>query len=110
MRRSAVLLLSVVALGQNVDRDVLARMRAEAFVHSQVETVFDRFTVTIGPRLTASPGHKQAAEFARDWLGSHGLQNARLEPFSFGRGWTLEKLIIQQIETRQNTPPGGCTG
>src|ERR1043166_2834337 len=108
MRRSAVLLLSVVALGQNMDRDVLARMRAEAFDHSQVETVFDRFTVTIGPRLTASPGHKQAAEFARDWLGSHGLRNARLEPFSFGRGWTPEKITTAMIESSTKLDPRHC--
>ena len=67
---------------------------------SQVEPVFNMFTVTIGPRLTASPAHKKAAEYARDRLTSYGLSNAHLEPFHFGRGWTLEKLSIEMIEPR----------
>ena len=33
---------------------------------SQAAPVFDMLTVTIGPRLTASPAHKRAAEWARD--------------------------------------------
>ena len=57
-------------------------------------------TVNIGPRLTASPAHKRAAEWARDRLASYGLQNAHLEPWKFGRGWTLEKLTVEMIEPR----------
>lgn len=80
--------------------DSLARLRSEAMEHSQVEPVFDTFTITIGPRLTASPAHKRAAEYARDRLASYGLANAHLEPFKFGRGWSLEKLTIEMIEPR----------
>jgi carboxypeptidase Q len=95
------LALPAMALCQvTVDRDVLARIRSEAAEHSQVAPVFDMFTVTIGPRLTASPAHKRAAEYARDRLASYGLENARLEPWHFGRGWTLEKLTVEMIEPR----------
>jgi hypothetical protein len=80
--------------------EMLAKMRVEAMEHSQAAPVFDMFTVTIGPRLTASPAHKRAAEWTREWLASHGLENARLEPFQFGRSWTLEKLTIEMIEPR----------
>src|ERR1022692_4023387 len=80
--------------------EMLAKMRVEAMEHSQVTPVFDMFTVTIGPRLTASPAHKRAAEWTREWLAAHGLENARLEPFQFGRSWTLEKLTIEMIEPR----------
>ncbi len=83
-----------------VDRDLLARIHNETFDRSQVEPVFDMFTVTIGPRLTASPAHKRAAEWARDRLASYGLDNAHLEPWHFGRGWTLEKLTVEMIEPR----------
>ena len=62
--------------------------------------VFDMLTVDIGPRLTASPAHKRAAEWARDRLASYGLDNARLEPWPFGRGWTLEKLTVEMVEPR----------
>ncbi len=86
-----------LALGQSVDFE---KIRAEAAAHSQVEPVFDMLTITIGPRLTASPAHKRAAEYARDRLASYGLSNARLEPFHFGRGWTMEKLTLEMIEPR----------
>jgi carboxypeptidase Q len=82
------------------ERDVLARIRSEGMEHSQVVPVFDMLTVTIGPRLTASPAHKRAAEWARDRLTSYGLTGAHLEPWQFGRGWTLEKLAIEMVEPR----------
>jgi carboxypeptidase Q len=99
---SALVMVLVVtgALGaQTSDRDPLAKLRAEA-AHSDISTVFDMLTVTIGPRLTASPAHKRAAEWARERLASYGLQNARLEPWKFGRGWALDKLTVEMIEPR----------
>jgi carboxypeptidase Q len=93
--------ISSLASGQAlVESEMAARIRGEATGHSQVEPVFDMFTVTIGPRLTASPAHKRAAEFARDRLTSYGLENSHLEPWHFGRGWTLEKLAIEMTEPR----------
>ncbi|MBI3491226.1 MAG: M20/M25/M40 family metallo-hydrolase [Acidobacteria bacterium] len=82
------------------DRDVLDKIRAEGLQHSQVERVFSMLTAEIGPRLTASPAHKRAAEFVRAELASYGLQNARLEAWQFGRGWTLEKLTVEMVEPR----------
>jgi hypothetical protein len=103
------LLLGLITLAGSVgvamaqapaDRDILAKIRSEAFERSQVDPVFETFTVTIGPRLTASPAHKRAAEWARDRLASYGLDHARLEPWHFGRGWTLEKLTVEMVEPR----------
>jgi carboxypeptidase Q len=89
---------TIIAAQAQSDRDVLARIRTEGLERSQVVPVFDMLTVKIGPRLTASPAHKRAAEWARDRLASYGLANARLEPWKFGRGWTLEKLTVEMIE------------
>jgi carboxypeptidase Q len=97
---SALLFSSVVIAQPTSERDILARIRTEGLEHSQVSPVFDMLTVNIGPRLTASPAHKRAAEWARDRLASYGLDNARLEPWKFGRGWTLEKLTIELVEPR----------
>jgi carboxypeptidase Q len=95
------LLFSSILLAQPAsDRDVLARIRSEGLEHSQVVPVFDMLTVDIGPRLTASPAHKRAAEWTRDRLASYGLTNAHLEPWKFGRGWTLEKLTLEMVEPR----------
>ena len=71
---AVTVLLSVVVVAQPQTGDpMLARIRAEGLEHSQVAPVFDMLTVTIGPRLTASPAHKRAAEWTRDRLASYGL-------------------------------------
>jgi carboxypeptidase Q len=85
-----------LALGQ----DMVSKIKTEALEHSQVAPVFEMLTVNIGPRLTASPAHKRAAEYARDRLISYGLENVHLEGWKFGRGWTLEKLTIEMVEPR----------
>src|ERR1700735_1328086 len=102
MTKQLIWLLSgLLAFGQvPIDRDTLAKIRTEAMERSQAAPVFEEFTVTIGPRLTASPAHKRAAGFARERLAAFGLDNARLEPFHFGRGWTLEHLTIEMTEPR----------
>src|SRR5438067_4239133 len=93
-------LFAAVAAQTTSDRDVLAKIRTEGLEHSQVAAVFDYLTVNIGPRLTASPAHKPAAEWTRERLAAYGLTDAHLEPWKFGRGWTLEKLTIEMIEPR----------
>jgi hypothetical protein len=83
-----------------VDRETVAKIRAEGLQRSQVKPVFEELTVAIGPRLTASPAHKRAVEYVRDRLTAYGLANVSVEPWKFGRGWTLEKLTIEMIEPR----------
>ncbi len=97
----AILSVTLIAGAQSQAGDpTLAKIRTEGLEHSQVSPVFDMLTVNIGPRLTASPAHKRAAEWARDRLTAYGLENARLEPWKFGRGWTLEKLTVEMVEPR----------
>src|SRR5438552_1394440 len=83
-----------------VDRDMIARIRAEGLERSQVAPVFETLTIDIGPRLTASPAHTRAAAFVRDRLEAYGLTDPRLEPWTFGRGWTLETLTVDLAEPR----------
>jgi hypothetical protein len=92
--------LGALAIAQSSDRDVLTKIRTEGLEHSQAAAVFDYLTVDIGPRLTASPAHKRAAEWTRDRLTSYGLANVHLEPWKFGRGWELQKLTVEMIEPR----------
>src|SRR5260370_1297261 len=91
---------TTVLLSQTVDMKMFKAIHDEAYDRSQADAIFDMLTVTIGPRLTASPGHKRAAEFARERLQAFGLENARLEAWQFGRGWTQEKLTIEMVEPR----------
>src|SRR5262245_26170874 len=97
---SAFLLVLLASAAAQAPADIVARIRTEGMEHSQVQRVFDTLTIDIGPRLTASPAHKRAVEFARAELASYGLENARLEPWSFGRGWALEKLTLELVEPR----------
>ena len=105
-RRSAWVVVGLVAMGAaasgqtRADPATLARIRAEGMERSQTLPVFDMLTTTIGPRLTASPAQKRASEWVRDRLASYGLSNARLEPWKFGRGWTLERMTVEMIEPR----------
>jgi hypothetical protein len=102
MTRITVTALSLLAVTVSAQppSDILSRIRAEGTEHSQAQRVFDVLTVDIGPRLTASPAHKQAVDFVRAELASYGLDNAHVEPWKFGRGWTLEKLVVEMIEPR----------
>lgn len=79
---------------------VLAKIRDEGLHRSQVEPVFDMFVNVIGPRLTGSPAQKRAADYARATMEKWGLSNPHLEPWVFGRGWSLEKLTIEMVEPR----------
>lgn len=83
-----------------VDSAINAKIREEGLKRSKVYETFTHFTEVIGPRLTGTPAHKTAADYTRDKLKEWGFQNARLEPWQFGRGWTLEKQTIEMIEPR----------
>ncbi len=83
-----------------LDTSALQRMHREAFDNSQADALFETLTADIGPRLTASPAHRRAAEYTRGVLAKIGLSNARMEPWHFGRGWSLEKQTIEMVEPR----------
>jgi len=98
---SSLLINPVTAIVQEpVDREIIAKIKEEGLKRSQVEETFTHFTEDIGPRLTGTPAHKQAAEWARDKLKEWGLNNPRLEAWEFGRGWAMDKLTVEMIEPR----------
>jgi hypothetical protein len=67
---------------------------------SEAPRLFHTLTDVMGPRLSGSPGHLAAARWAVDQFKGWGLINARLEPFEFGRGWTLEKFAAEMATPR----------
>jgi hypothetical protein len=83
-----------------VDLAMTARIREEGLQRSQALDLFQTMTDDIGARLTASPGFDQSAEWARDRFAAWGLTNPRLEPFEFGRGWSLEKISVEMTAPR----------
>lgn len=79
---------------------MIAKIRAEGLERSKVNEVFSHFTNVIGQRLTGTPAYNAAADYARGTLTEWGMSNVRLEPFPFGRGWTLEKLTLEMTAPR----------
>jgi carboxypeptidase Q len=65
-----------------------------------VYATFSHLVTNIGPRLTATPEYKKAADWSREQLTKWGLRDARLENWEFGRGWALDKFTIEMIEPR----------
>jgi hypothetical protein len=92
---------AVAQAPEPVDAAMNAKIRDEGLNRSQVGVVFNEFVDVIGPRLTASPAHKRAADYARDTMTKWGLTNSHLESWQWeGRGWEMQKLTIEMIEPR----------
>ena len=72
--------------------DINARIRTEAMQNSQIMRTLHFFTDVYGPRLTGSPNHKAAADWAVKQMQAWGFDNAHLEPWNFGHpGWLNER-------------------
>jgi hypothetical protein len=83
-----------------VDRAAIARIKDEGANRSQVIELFNHLTNVVGPRLTGSPAYREAADWSAERLRTWGMANVHLEPFEFGRGWTLEKLTLEMTAPR----------
>jgi carboxypeptidase Q len=104
LNRRAVALCLIVSLwslplfAQTADKDLLDRIRKEESEHSQIMKTMHMLADIYGPRLTGSPNHKHAAEWAIKQLTAWGLENAHLEPWDFGHpGWLNERLTAHLI-------------
>ena len=66
--------------------------------HSQIMKTMHILADVYGPRLTGSPNHKGAAEWAIKQMQDWGFENAHLEPWDFGHpGWLNERLTAHVI-------------
>jgi hypothetical protein len=74
---------------------MVTKIRQEGFRNTKVMEIMADLSDKLGQRLTGSPNQKRANEWARDTMTSWGLQNAHLEPFSFGRGWTTSGATVR---------------
>ena len=108
----SALSLGALPLGaqEQIDRDMVARIRAEGFENSHVMEVFNQLTIVIGPRLTASPGYHEAVEWMRDKMIEWEFEDVHLEPWEFGRGWSLERFSVEMLEPRYLPMIGFPTG
>jgi carboxypeptidase Q len=94
---TSLLCLPILAQSQS-DKDLLERIRKEERDNSQLMKTEHMLTDVYGPRLTGSPNHKAAAEWAVKQMTAWGLQNAHIEPWDFGHvGWLNERFTGHMI-------------
>ncbi len=89
------------ASAESVDLEMVNRIRDEGLHRSEVMSTLERLTDVIGPRLTGSPAMKEANEWTRQQLEEWGLENARLEGFEFGRGWSFSRTSVHLLQPRE---------
>jgi carboxypeptidase Q len=76
----------------NIDPSINEKIRAEEKDHSQIMHTMHYLADVYGPRLTGSPNHKAAADWAVKEMTSWGFANAHLEPWDFGHpGWVNQR-------------------
>ena len=97
----AVVLAVAAPIGtsEKIDAEINAKIRAEADKNSQIMRTMHYLTDVHGPRLTASPNHKAAAEWAIKQMAEWGFTNGHLEEFPFVNadgsprpGWLNERF------------------
>lgn len=86
------------AAQEKIEAETNAKIRKEATDNSQIMRTLHFLTDVYGPRLTGSPNHKAAAEWAMKQMQSWGLENAHLEAWDFGHpGWLNERLTAHIV-------------
>jgi hypothetical protein len=76
-----------------IDLGVLSRLRTEGTERSQVMDTASYLTDVYGPRLTASPNARKAADWTMGKMREWGLSAVHLETFPFGRGWQNQRFV-----------------
>ncbi|WP_449466163.1 M20/M25/M40 family metallo-hydrolase [Stenotrophomonas humi] len=86
---------------EQVDLDMVGKIRQEAFHRSQVMDTFSHLTESIGPRLTNSPAMAEANRWSRQKFNDWGLVNVHDEAFEdFGRGWEFSSSSVEMLSER----------
>ena len=81
-----------------IDTETNARIRQEGMNNSQIMRTLHFLSDVFGARLTGSPNHEKAANWAVNQMQAWGMQNAHLEPWDFGHpGWLNEKFSAHII-------------
>jgi hypothetical protein len=86
--------------GEKLDLDAVYRIKDEGLQRSKVMEIESYLTDVYGPRLTASPNYKEAADYAQKTMKDWGLVNVGTETFPFGRSWQNQKMIAMAVTPR----------
>jgi carboxypeptidase Q len=95
------------ANAEEVDLDVVHRIKDQAFNHSKVMDYMHILADENGQRVSGSPGYRQAAEAAVEALKAAGIEQAELESWgTFGRGWDWTRIAVQMKKPQETTLTG----
>jgi hypothetical protein len=83
---------------ERLDYPTLGKIQDEALNRSQVMDHEWWLSDVYGPRLTGSPGIKQAGDWAVKRLTEWGLANVHQHKWKFGKGWSLQRFSAHLIE------------
>jgi Zn-dependent M28 family amino/carboxypeptidase len=84
---------------ERLDTEVINKIREEGLKKSKAMETISYLTDVHGPRLTASPQIRAAAEWTQGRLKEWGLENVHLESWGpFGRGWNLEGFTCNIVQ------------
>jgi hypothetical protein len=83
---------------EKLDTGMISAIRDEGLAHSEAMDHVIRLADVYGPRVTGSPGLRQAGDWAIKKLGAWGLSNVHKEPWPFGKGWSLVRFSAHMIE------------
>ena len=96
----AALAIASPALAAVPDAAINARIIDAGLNHGEVMETVQYLTDHIGGRMTNSPAMRRAENWTRQRFADYGLGNARLEPFEFGRGWSIESSTVRMSAPR----------
>ncbi len=100
----AILITSLPAAAEDVDLEVIHRIKDQAFNHSKVMDYMNMLADENGPRVSGSPGYRRAAEKAVAAFKDAGISQAELEPWgTFGRGWSWSRIAVQMKQPEETT-------
>ena len=85
---------------EKLDLDAVYRIKEEGLQRSKVMEIESYLTDVYGPRLTGSPGMKEAADWATRTMKDWGLANVHLESWPFGRGWQNRSFAAMAVTPR----------
>lgn len=84
--------------GDKIDYEMLTRIRDEGLNRSQIMDTVSWLADVHGPRMTGSPGYRQAAEWAAKKMTDLGFSNVHFEKWKFGKGWQLKKFYASMTD------------
>ena len=104
-RLFAILVVCAVAVvglyaqaGEKIDYQMMTKIRDEGLNRSQAMEIEGWMADVYGPRITGSPGYKQAADWAVKKMTELGFSNVHIEKWPFGKGWQLKKFYAQMTD------------